>query len=101
MALKVCSGSTLSRKGLRSGANSDSCLGGGRRVGDDGAFYSDIGWPSVDPELMIRMLLVGYRHGIRHERRLLKYPRAMTADHQLFQKVSPESNGLRATSNEP
>jgi hypothetical protein len=24
------------------------------------AFYSDIGRPSVDPELMIRMLLVGY-----------------------------------------
>jgi transposase len=33
-------------------------------------FYSDIGRPSVDPELMIRMLLVGYCHGIRHERRL-------------------------------
>src|SRR6478672_5727812 len=30
-------GSMLSKKGLRSGANSDSCLGGGRRVGDDGA----------------------------------------------------------------
>jgi hypothetical protein len=27
----------LSKKELRSGANSDSCLGGGRRVGDDGA----------------------------------------------------------------
>jgi transposase len=34
------------------------------------AFYSDIGRPSVDPELMIRMLLVGYCCGIRHERRL-------------------------------
>ena len=34
------------------------------------AFYSDIGRPSVDPELMIRMLLVGYCYGIRHERRL-------------------------------
>jgi Transposase domain (DUF772) len=34
------------------------------------AFYSDIGRPSVDPELMIRMLLVGYCNGIRHERRL-------------------------------
>jgi transposase len=31
------------------------------------AFYSDIGRPSVDPELMIRMLLVGYCYGIRHE----------------------------------
>jgi transposase len=34
------------------------------------AFYSDIGRPSVDPELMIRMLLVGYCYGIRHEPRL-------------------------------
>ena len=33
-------------------------------------FYSAIGRPSVDPELMIRMLLVGYCHGIRSERRL-------------------------------
>ena len=33
-------------------------------------FYSDLGRPSVDPELMIRMLLVGYCYGIRHERRL-------------------------------
>jgi transposase len=35
-----------------------------------GAYYSDIGRPSVDPELMIRMLIVGYCYGIRHERRL-------------------------------
>src|ERR1700760_4895787 len=34
------------------------------------AFYSDIGRPSIDPELMIRMLIVGYCYGIRHERRL-------------------------------
>src|ERR1700674_3971955 len=33
-------------------------------------FYSDIGRPSVDPELMMRMLLVGYCYGIRSERRL-------------------------------
>ena len=32
--------------------------------------YSDIGRPSVDPELMIRMLIVGYCCGIRSERRL-------------------------------
>lgn len=32
--------------------------------------YSEIGRPSVDPELMIRMLLVGYCYGIRSERRL-------------------------------
>jgi transposase len=33
-------------------------------------FYSEIGRPSIDPELMIRMLLVGYCLGIRSERRL-------------------------------
>src|SRR3981081_2696315 len=33
-------------------------------------FYSAIGRPSVDPELMIRMLIVGYCSGIRSERRL-------------------------------
>ena len=33
-------------------------------------YYSDIGRPSIDPELMIRMLLVGYCFGIRSERRL-------------------------------
>jgi len=33
-------------------------------------FYSDIGRPSIDPELMIRMLIVGYCFGIRSERRL-------------------------------
>src|SRR6516162_505031 len=34
------------------------------------AFYSTIGRPSMAPELMIRMLLVGYCFGIRSERRL-------------------------------
>jgi transposase len=34
------------------------------------SFYWDIGRPSVDPELMIRMLVVGYCYGIRSERRL-------------------------------
>jgi transposase len=33
-------------------------------------FYSKIGRPSIDPELMIRMLLIGYCFGIRSERRL-------------------------------
>src|SRR3954470_13800984 len=33
-------------------------------------FYSEIGRPSIDPELMIRMLIVGYCFGIRSERRL-------------------------------
>ena len=33
-------------------------------------FYSAMGRPSIDPELLIRMLLVGYCFGIRSERRL-------------------------------
>src|SRR3954454_21825603 len=32
--------------------------------------YSDIGRPSIDPELMIRMLIVCYCYGIRSERKL-------------------------------
>jgi transposase len=35
-----------------------------------GPFYSATGRPSIDPELMIRMLIVGYCFGIRSERRL-------------------------------
>src|SRR5258708_28604277 len=33
-------------------------------------FYSEGGRPSIDPELLIRMLIVGYCFGIRSERRL-------------------------------
>jgi transposase len=33
-------------------------------------YYSHTGRPSIDPELMIRMLIVGYSYGIRSERRL-------------------------------
>jgi transposase len=33
-------------------------------------FYSDIGRPSIDPDLMIRMLIIGYCYGIRFEWRL-------------------------------
>jgi transposase len=33
-------------------------------------YYSDVGRPSIDPELMVRMLIVGYGLGIRSERRL-------------------------------
>jgi hypothetical protein len=31
-----------------------------------------MGRPSIDPELMIRMLLIGYVYGIRSERRLVE-----------------------------
>src|SRR5436305_13928285 len=33
-------------------------------------FYSEMGRPSIDPELLIRMLIIGYCLGIRSERRL-------------------------------
>ena len=32
--------------------------------------YSDVGRPSIDPELTVRILLIGYCFGIRSERRL-------------------------------
>jgi transposase len=35
-------------------------------------FHSEIGRPSIDPELMLRMLIVGYCYGIRFERRLCR-----------------------------
>jgi transposase len=35
-------------------------------------FYSHPGCPSVDPELMVRMLLIGYCYSIRSERRLCR-----------------------------
>jgi transposase len=33
-------------------------------------FYSHTGRPSIDPELTMRMLIVGYCYGVRSERRL-------------------------------
>ncbi len=35
------------------------------------SFYSSTGRPSVDPEVLLRLLLVGYLYGITSERRLL------------------------------
>lgn len=43
-------------------------LGGVR--GQLKSYYSEIGRPSVDPELMVRMLIIGYCFGLRSERRL-------------------------------
>jgi transposase len=42
----------------------------GQLRGELAPFYSMLGRPSIDPELMIRMLIVGYCFGIRSERRL-------------------------------
>src|SRR5215831_454870 len=43
-------------------------------------FYSHTGRPSIDPELMVRMLLIGYSFGLRSERRLCE------EDHSTFSK---------------
>jgi hypothetical protein len=51
-------------------------------------YYSEVGRPSIDPELMIRMLIVGYCLGVRSERRLLhqsailRPARRLGRDHQ-------------------
>jgi len=36
------------------------------------SFYSSTGRPSIDPEVLLRLLLVGYLYGISSERRLLE-----------------------------
>jgi transposase len=35
-------------------------------------FYSEMGRPSIDPELLLRILLVGYLYGVTSERRLVE-----------------------------
>lgn len=35
-------------------------------------FYSDTGRPSIDPELLLRMLLIGYLYGVTSERKLVE-----------------------------
>ena len=35
-------------------------------------FYPNVGRPSIDPELMVRMLIVGYVFAIRSERALCR-----------------------------
>jgi len=46
-------------------------------------YYSHTGRPSIDPELMIRMLIVGYCYGIRSERRLCEEVGTLGTDHGL------------------
>jgi transposase len=36
------------------------------------ASYSDTGHPSIDPELLLRILLIGYLYGISSERKLVE-----------------------------
>ena len=50
-------------------------------------YFSHIGRPSVDPELMIRMLLIGYCCGIRSERQLC-YEVSMNLAYRWFGRLS-------------
>ena len=34
--------------------------------------YRYTGWPSIDPELLLRILLIGYLYGITSERKLVQ-----------------------------
>lgn len=54
-------------------------------------FYSHTGRPSVDPELMCRMLIVGYCFGIRSERRLCEEVHLNLA-YRWFCKLGIEDN---------
>src|SRR5882762_6243024 len=56
-------------------------------------FYSAIGRPSVDPELMIRMLIVGYCFGIRSISHFGGTAVSGSARHFLFQA----EDGIRDT----
>jgi transposase len=45
--------------------------------------YSPMGRPSIDPELMLRMLLIGYADGIRSERLLCSSDSRVACDERL------------------
>jgi hypothetical protein len=49
---------------------SDRDARGGRAPRDAEALLIEIGGPSIDPKLVLRMLIVGYCYGIRFERKL-------------------------------
>ena len=51
-------------------------------------FYSTLGRPSIDPELMIRMLIIGYCFGIRSERRAMDRSPWRTSILCLFHQLS-------------
>ena len=42
--------------------------------GELAPYYADTGRPSIDPALMIRMLIIGYVFAIRSERQKRKWP---------------------------
>jgi Transposase domain (DUF772) len=52
--------------------------------------YSDTGRPSIDPELLLRILLIGYLYGITSERKLVEELRM-----HLAWRWSPVSASIR------
>jgi len=44
------------------------------------ASYSETGRPSIDPELLLRILLIGYLYGITSERKLVEELRMHLAE---------------------
>ena len=62
-------------------------------------YYSHTGRPSIDPVLMIRMLLVGYLLAIRSERQLC-FEVQVNLAYRWFCKLEPSSN-RRSPSGEP
>ena len=54
------------------GENSHSRRSSFRGLGQLKASYSDTGRPSIDPELLLRILLIGYLYGITSERKLVE-----------------------------
>jgi transposase len=57
-----------------------------------GPVYSDIGRPSIDPELLIRMLIIGYCFGICSERKLCEEVRLHLA-HRWFCRLDLNDAG--------
>ena len=53
-------------------------------------FYSPKGRPSIDPEVLLRLLLVGYLDGISSERRLLEEVRMHHLAYRWFTRLGFE-----------
>jgi transposase len=58
-------------------------------------FYSTLGRPSIDPELMIRILIIGYCFGIRSERRLCEEVHLNLA-YRWFCRLGLDGGGARS-----
>jgi transposase len=55
--------------------------------------FTAIGRPSIDPELMLRMLIVGYCYGVRFERKLCEEVELHQA-YRWFCRLDLEDKGL-------